>query len=111
MAVKTSKIGPGTLTLGETGTTIDISCQVTEAILSPDKDQDDNLNTLCGDVVPGDIVYTWALKGNLLQDLSPEGINKFCLDNAGVQMPFEFEPVSGGPTLSGMLVVDPIDIG
>lgn len=112
MAVKYTKVGPGTLTVGEIGTTVDFSCQVTECVLTAEKDQEDNINTLCGDVVPGDINYTWQLTGELVQDLSADGVNKFCFENAGEPFPFEFAPnTATGPTMSGTLILDPLDIG
>lgn len=112
MAVKYTKVGPGTLTVGEIGSEVDFSCQVTSCTLTADKDQEDNINTLCGDVVPGDITYTWSLTGELVQDLSEDGVNKFTFENAGEQFPFTFEPNSAsGPTLSGFLILDPLDIG
>jgi hypothetical protein len=111
MPVKSNKMGPGTLTIGVSGTLIEISCQITEAVLSPDKDKEDDLTTLCGDTLAGEITYTWNLKGTLVQDWSATGINKYAHDNAGTQQPFTFTPDAAGPTLSGTLTVDPIDFG
>lgn len=112
MTINTSTVGPGTLTLGEIGSTIEVACQVSEIMLSPSKDQEDAVNTLCGDSLAGDISYTFALKGTLVQDWSPTGINKFCHTNRGVQVPFTFIPNSvDGPTLTGEVIIDPIDIG
>ena len=48
-----SKFGPGTLTIGEVGTPIDISCQIEYASVAWDKSKDDDVQVLCGDVVPG----------------------------------------------------------
>lgn len=112
MAINTNTVGPGTLTIGETGTLLDVSCQVTEVMLSPDKDQEDAVNTLCGDSLAGDITYTFTLKGTLVQDWSPAGVNKFCHTNRGLQLPFTFTPsTADGPTITGELIVDPIDTG
>lgn len=112
MAVKYTKVGPGTLTVGEIGTSVDFSCQVTECVLTAEKDQEDNINTLCGDTLAGDITYTWSLTGELVQDLSPEGVNKFCFENAGEEFPFSFSPSNAsGPELSGVVILDPLDIG
>lgn len=112
MAVKYTKVGPGTLTIGEIGSEADFSCQVTECVLTADKDQEDNLTVLCGDTVAGDIVYTYSLTGELVQDLSSDGVVKYSHTNAGVELPFTFEPNSvSGPTISGVLIMDPLDIG
>src|SRR5699024_7374506 len=71
----------------------------------------DPIPVLCGSEVPGAIRYKWAMKATILQDWSPEGINKWSLENAGKQMPFTFTPKTNGPTITGTLVVDPLAIG
>ncbi|MBF6085297.1 hypothetical protein IU485_28410 [Nocardia cyriacigeorgica] len=112
MPVRSYKMGPGTLQLGETGTQIDISCQITSARLTPDKDEDDALNTLCGDTVPGEVTYAWTLNATIVQDLAADGINAWSLTHAGEQVPFTFTPNTAlGATASGTLTVDPLAIG
>ncbi|WP_069160079.1 hypothetical protein [Nocardia altamirensis] len=112
MPARSFKMGPGTLTLGATGTLIDISCQITSAVLKPDKDKEDDLRTLCGDVVPGEITYSWTLNATIVQDLSTGGINEWSLTHAGEQQPFKFVPntlLDRG--FQGTLTVDPLSIG
>lgn len=112
MPAKSYKMGPGTLTVGETGSPQDMSCQITSAKLTPSKDAEDDLNVLCGDVVPGEVTYTWALAGTLVQDLSTGGVNLWSLANAGLQLPFTFTPSTAvGQTFTGILTVDPLEIG
>ncbi|MCQ4120406.1 hypothetical protein [Rhodococcus tibetensis] len=112
MPVKSYKMGPGTLSLGEVGTVIDISCQITAAQLVPDKNADDDLPTLCGDVLPGEITYSWSLNATIVQDLTEGGINLWSLTNAGVQVPFKFTPSTAvGQEFTGILTVDPLAIG
>ncbi|MFW0784505.1 hypothetical protein AAFP35_08270 [Gordonia sp. CPCC 206044] len=112
MPVKYTKVGPGTLKLGAIGSEVDFSFQVIECVLAADKDQEDNITVLSGDTIPGDIAYSWQMKGELVQDLSADGVNKFAFENAGEQVPFAFEPNSAsGPSFSGTLIVDPLDIG
>lgn len=108
---RAEKVGPGTLTLGETGSDMDISCQVSAVTLEPDKDEDDPINLLCGESVSGAIEYSWKLNATILQDWSSEGINKWSLDNAGETVEFEFSPRTDGPVITGELVVDPLAIG
>ena len=110
--VTTEKVGPGTLTIGEGGTEQDISCRVSSIVLEPDKDEDDPIPVLCGNEVPGAIRYKWAMKATILQDWSPEGINKWSLQNAGTQLPFTFTPNSAaGFEVSGEVVIRPATIG
>lgn len=112
MPAKTFKMGPGTLILGETGTTLDLSCQLTSTLVKWDKDKDDDLNTLCGDTVPGDTIYTAQLSGTVLQDLSTAGVIEFTWTNKGTQMPFKFVPnTAEGKQVSGIVTIDPVDVG
>ncbi|WP_330182822.1 hypothetical protein OHB26_03665 [Nocardia sp. NBC_01503] len=112
MPVASYKMGPGTLTLGDVGTNIDISCQITSATLSPDKNKDDDLNTLCGGVLAGEITYDWTLKATIIQDLSTNGINTWSLTHAGEQVPFKFVPNTVlDKGFQGTLTVDPLAIG
>lgn len=114
MPAKSYKMGPGTLTVGEVGsaTGIDISCQVTKGVLKPNKDAEDDLNVLCGDVIPGEVTYTWVLEATVAQDLSAGGINLWALENMGKQLPFKFVPNTELKTgFTGTLTVDPIAIG
>ena len=55
---KVTKFGPGTLTLGEVGTPIDVSCQVISCQIEWDKDKDDDVVVLCGETVGGSTIYT-----------------------------------------------------
>lgn len=112
MPVKSYKMGPGTLSLGEVGTLLDISCQITSAQLVPDKDSDDDLPTLCGDVLPGEITYAWSLNATIVQDLTEGGVNLWSLTHAGEQVPFKFTPSTAvGQEFTGILTVDPLAIG
>jgi hypothetical protein len=113
MAYKVHKLGPGTLTVGEVGAVIDISCQINNAVVEWDKDKDDDQTVLCGDVVPGSTTYTATLSGNLFQDLDDgDGIVAFSWANKGNAYPFEFVPNTAvGATVAGSVVVDPISVG
>ena len=113
MTAVSTKLGPGTLTLGETGTEQDASCQLTGAVVAWDKDKADDITVLCGDVVGGGTTYTAKLSGTFLQDLTADdGIVAFTWANKGVQVPFTFTPnTEAGATVAGNLIVDPIDVG
>jgi hypothetical protein len=113
MAVKSTKLGPGTLTLGETGTLQDASCQLTGAVVGWDKDKADDVTVLCGDVVAGGTTYTATLSGNFLQDLEDEaGLVAFTWANKGTEQPFTYTPnTAAGATVTGVVIIDPIDVG
>lgn len=111
MPANSYKVGPGTLKLGETGTATDFSCQFSDIALVPDKDSEDAIKVLCGDEIAGDVTYTWSLTGNLVQDLADTGITTYTLANAGKTVPFEFSPLTTGPSFTGKVQIDPTKIG
>jgi hypothetical protein len=107
-------LGPGTLTIGETGTEIDVSCLVNGARISPTKDQKDATQKLCGTKVPGAVTYTAALTGNV--DIDPEtgasGLFALSWASPGTQQAFTFVPnTAEGTSAAGTLVIDPLDFG
>ena len=106
-------LGPGTLTIGEIGTEIDVSCMVNGARIAAEKDEADDVKALCGSVFPGSVTYTANLSGNLNVD-SETGTGLFALSWAtpGSQHGFSFTPsTEGGTSAAGTLVVDPLDFG
>ena len=113
MVYDVTKFGPGTLTLGEVGTPIDISCQIINAQIEWDKDKDDDVTVLCGDVVPGSATYTATLTGEVYQDLaSATGLLFTSWSDKGTTVPFTFTPnTEAGTTATGELILDPITFG
>lgn len=109
----TYKLGPGTLKIGATGTPIDVSCLVNNAVIAAEKDQGDSTTKLCGTVVPGAVTYTYALSGNVDLDLSdPAGLFALSQAEPGSQQSFEFVPsTEAGTEASGTLILDPLDFG
>lgn len=109
----TAKLGPGVLTIGTTGTPIDVSCLVNNAVIAADKDEGDATTKLCGDVRPGSTTYTYALSGNMDTDIADEG-GFFALSQAepGTQQAFTFTPsTEAGTSATGTLTIDPLDFG
>lgn len=113
MTVEFNKLGPGTLELGETGTAVDYACQITGATLAPDASKDDDVPTLCGDVLPGATTYAWTLAGTAVQDLAdPAGLVKFTWDNKGELIPFSYTPsTEADASFAGTVVMNPLGVG
>jgi hypothetical protein len=113
MTVNKTQLGPGTLTLGEVGTPLDISCQIISAMVEWDKDKDDDITVLCGDIAAGATTYSATLTGELFQDVDdPAGILATSWTNKGEETPFVFTPnTTAGTTVEGILVLDPISFG
>lgn len=107
------KLGPGTLTIGATGTEVDASCLINNAKITNEKDQADSTTKLCGDVVTGAVTYTYALEGNTdIDPADPDGLFMLCHNNAGQEFPFTFVPnTADGTTAAGVIVLDPLAFG
>jgi hypothetical protein len=110
---ETFPLGPGELTIGETATAIDVSCLINNAVIEAEKDEGDSVTKLCGDVVPGDVTYTYTLAGNVDLDIADaSGLWKTSQDSAGMQTPFSFTPsTDAGTVATGTLVLDPLPFG
>jgi hypothetical protein len=109
----TTTLGPGTLTIGETGTEIDVSCLVNNALIAAEKDESDATTKLCGDVRAGTVTYTYSLSGNMDTDVG-DAAGFFALSQAqpGTQQGFTFTPnTATGTSASGVLTIDPLDFG
>jgi len=110
---ETFNLGPGELTIGATGTPIDISCLVNNAVISSDKDEGDSTTKLCGTVKPGAVSYTYSLAGNMDTDIA-EAAGFFALSQsaAGTEQDFSFTPsTDAGTVAAGTLIIDPLDFG
>jgi hypothetical protein len=109
-----NKLGPGTLTVGETGTEVDFTCQVTAARVEWSADAEDDVQVLCGESVPGARTYSATLSATILNDLgTTAGIVEFSWTNKGATYPFVFQPsmTAGVKQVSGEVIIDPISVG
>ena len=113
MAVKSVKLGPGTLMLGDVASQQDASCQLQNGVVAWDKDRADDITVLCGDVVAGGTTYTATFAGTFLQDLgATPGLVEWSWTNKGTEQAFEFVPnTAAGKAVTGVLIVDPIAVG
>ena len=114
MPATVTKLGPGTLTIGETGTAVNFTCQVTAARVEWAVDAEDAVQTLCGDAVAGARTYSATLTATLFSDLgTTPGIVEFSWSNKGTEQSFTFLPstTAGVKQVTGTLIVDPISVG
>jgi hypothetical protein len=115
MPVKTYKLGPGTLKLGEAGAT-DLSFQVRSMRVrcNVTTTRTDPIPVLSGDSVPGTVTrtYEWTLEGAVLQDIDAGGLTEWTWTNKGTVQPFDFVPnTAKGRACTGVTVVAPLDFG
>lgn len=110
---ETFNLGPGSLSIGATGTEVDVSCLINNAVIAADKDEGDSTTKLCGTVVPGSVTYTYTLSGNVDLDIADaSGLWKMSQDQAGEQVEFTFVPnTEAGTEASGTLILDPLPFG
>lgn len=113
MTVNTTKFGPGTLIFTIDAAASDWSCQVSKGKIVPDKDKDDDVVMLCGDVKAGSTTYKATLEATVDQDLEdPAGIVYWSWTNKGAVADVVFIPNDAATnTFTGQVVVDPITVG
>ena len=115
----TRKLGPGELTIGATGSEIDVSCLINNATIVASKDQGDSTTKLCGTVKPGATTYTYALSGNIDTDVAlATGFFALSQSAPGTEQAFSYTPntdviapATGVTQATGTLVIDPLDFG
>lgn len=113
MAINAHKLGPGTLTIGETGTEQEFGSQVTNVLLEPSVEEEDNIPVLSGEELEGEETETYVLSGTILQDYS--GIASslvWCKENAGSVLSFVFVPsTDAGLQITGEVKIRSVSIG
>lgn len=110
---ETFPLGPGVLTIGATGSEIDVSCLVNNAVISADKSQGDSTTKLCGTVKPGAVTYEYTLGGNMDTDVADDaGLFSLSQANPGEEYAYSFTPsTDAGTVAAGTLIIDPLDFG
>lgn len=93
----------------------DWSCQVTNAVVAWSDDTEDNIAVLCGDEEEGDVTWSAALSGTVIQDPgteSEDGMVQWTWENKGKKFPALFIPSNTAQKqVVGSLIVKPLDFG
>lgn len=108
---RSQKLGPGLLTIGELGSTLDLSAQLTAVSVTWENSEDEPLHVLSGEALPGDDNFTATLAGTVVQDLTEDGVIDWTWKNKGTVVPVTFTPSSGAAQVVGNVKVNPIDLG
>lgn len=112
MAVESHTLGPGQLTLGETGTERQFGTAIRSGSVTPTAEEGEELEVLSGDVVADEGSETWVLEGTVLQSYDLDSLIKWCADHSGEEMPFKYRARSDQPlTASGRCLVRSIRYG
>jgi hypothetical protein len=112
MAAKSHALGPGSLKLGETGSSREIAQQLTKIVLTPNVDEEDDVPVLSGEILDGEETTTWEVSGTANQDYDADSFEDWCFTNRGKRVPFEFTPSTAHVRgYKGTLKVRPIAVG
>jgi len=96
---KASRLGPGSLKIGETGAPREWAAQTTATTLTPSVEYEDNIPTLDGGELEGEATETWELGGTIFQDYDQDSLELYCYEARGTWEPFEFIPSNLGGTI------------
>ena len=113
MATTDSRQGPGKLTIGATAPDlIEFAAQAATVALLPTVNSSDGTPTLETPQPAPETTVAWALKVSAIQDFEDAaGFVNFLMDHALDELPFTWEPITGGLVYSGTLQIVPIEIG
>jgi hypothetical protein len=109
----TALFGPGTFTVGATGSELEIACYINSLTLSANSTVGDSVTKLCGAVRAGAVDIQYQLDGNVDIDIArADGLLALSWDSAGSTQPFTFVPNDDAITsIAGELVITPLSIG
>jgi hypothetical protein len=106
------KLGPGVLSVGAAGSPLDFSNRCTSVTVKWGVKTEDDVLTLAGTTESGDRTYTATLEANVYQDdLADGGLIDYTWANKGTVQPATYTPYTGGKSITGEVVIDPIDVG
>jgi len=116
MAVKSYKMGPGTLELGADPADLDVSAQVRSlTVKAAEKvERTEAIPVLSGDELAAEesTTYEWTATGTVIQDITADGLTDWSWENKGLPMAFRFIPsTAAGRECTGVLFPVPIDFG
>lgn len=112
MAIKKQKLGPGTLTIGETGSGQEMAKQATAVAIEPSYSDGDRQVVLSGDTDQEDSAWEGTLTATFFQDYAVDGLLAWTWENDGKVLPFTFVPsTTAGFEVSGEVKVRPATIG
>lgn len=113
MPLTDSRLGPGTLSFGPSGTPVDFSAQAGAVRLTPSTDSTDGTPTLETPEPAPLTTISWALNVDAIQDFEdPAGFVNYLMDNALSEQEFAWVPnTAAGTSFAGTVQIVPIEIG
>src|SRR5699024_8597220 len=92
MAVKAHKLGPGSLTLGETGTAVEFAVSLRSCAVEPETDEGDMVPVLSGDEYSEGDEDSYTLTGTVVENYDLDSVQVWAHVNRNTQQPFLFRP-------------------
>lgn len=112
MPVKSDKLGPGTLTFGETASASEWGGQLTKCLIEPKTETEDAIPVLSGEELAGDVTDSAELSGTVLQSYDRESLLLWSHEHNGEEMTFRFVPNSGAELeVTGRVKIQRLSIG
>lgn len=118
MPVRSVKMGPGTLELGETLEALEVGAQVRAMRLKVTEQvqRTDPIPVLSGEELAAEesTSYEYTLEGTVLQDYTAEadGMGDYAWTHKGQRVAFRFTPsTETGRTVTGVTIPVPLDFG
>lgn len=115
MAIKSYKMGPGSLKVGA-GLATDASCQVRACRVNwaETVTEEEDLDVLCGEVLEGedDATYDASVTFTVIQDIDSGDFVAWTWTNKGTEQLFEFIPSTAeGRKVTGTVRIVPLSVG
>lgn len=107
-------LGPGSLSIGPSGTPKQFAGDVTKVSVTPSTDSEDDIPLLDGTNESGEDTTSWALSGTMLDKYTMTSLTVWCAQNAGAEVPFLFTPSddsSADLEIGGVVKIRPVAIG
>src|SRR5699024_2746879 len=92
MAVKAHKLGPGSLTLGETGTAVEFAVSLRSCAVEPETDEGDMVPVLSGEEYSEGDEDSYTLTGTVVESYDLDSVQVWAHINRNTQVPFLFRP-------------------
>jgi hypothetical protein len=106
------KLGPGVLSVGSAGNLLNLAARCRSAKVTWGVKTEDDTPLLSGGVSAGDRTYSATLEATLEQDDLADGGNvAYTWTHKGEEQPAVYTPYEGGKSISGSIIVDPLDVG
>lgn len=109
----TRTLGPGSLIIGETGSTRQFAADTIKTTIKSSVESDDDIYMLDGSTEDGQDTTTYSLDGTIQQSYADDSIELWVHENRGEKLPFIFIPnLAGAIAWSGIVKIRAVsDIG